>query len=81
MVGFITERHLDQAEEAFPGIARFFASLARKPRTFLELVSLFAWGEGGFAGAAPSRGGMGPSEGPIPIEGWRQPPQRQLEAA
>ena len=41
MVGFITERDLDLAEEAFPGIARFFASLPRKPRTFLDLVSMF----------------------------------------
>ena len=30
-----------QAEEAFPGIVRFFESLARKPRTFLELVSRY----------------------------------------
>ena len=46
MVGFITERHLEQADEAFPGIVRFYESLARKPRTFLELVSLFEhWGE------------------------------------
>ena len=41
MVGFITERDLEQAEEAFPGILRFFDSLPRKPRTFLELVGLF----------------------------------------
>ena len=41
MVGFITERHLGQAEEAFPGIVRFFESLSRKPRTFLELVFWF----------------------------------------
>lgn len=41
MRGWITERHLAQAEEAFPGIARFFASLNPKPRTFLELVVLF----------------------------------------
>jgi hypothetical protein len=41
MVGFITERDLDQAEEAFPGILRFFQSLARKPRTFLELMYQF----------------------------------------
>jgi hypothetical protein len=41
MVGFITERDLEQAEEAFPGIARFFVSLSRKPRTFLELVCRF----------------------------------------
>ena len=46
MVGFITERDLAQAEEAFPGIIRFFDSLSRKPRTFLELVRLFDhWGE------------------------------------
>ena len=41
MVGYITERELEQADEAFPGIARFFESLSRKPRTFLELVALF----------------------------------------
>ena len=41
MIGVITERDLDQAEEAFPGIADFFESLETKPRTFLELVSRF----------------------------------------
>jgi hypothetical protein len=41
MVGFITERELERAEEAFPGIVRFFESLSRKPCTFLELLSLF----------------------------------------
>jgi hypothetical protein len=41
MVGFITERNLTEAEEAFPGIARFWESLTEKPRTFLELVMLF----------------------------------------
>jgi hypothetical protein len=41
MVGFITERDLEQAEEAFPGIQEFFRSLERKPRTFLDLVSRF----------------------------------------
>ena len=41
MAGFITERDLEQAEEAFPGIVRFFESLSRKPRTFLELVSKY----------------------------------------
>jgi hypothetical protein len=46
MQGFITERDLTQADEAFPGIARFFESLPRKPRTFLDLVSLFEhWGD------------------------------------
>lgn len=41
MSGFITEQHLAQAEEAFPGIRRFFESLSCKPRTFLDLVALF----------------------------------------
>ena len=41
MVGYITERDLQQAEEAFPGIVAFFESLTSKPRTFLELVSLY----------------------------------------
>ena len=41
MQGFITETELGQADEVFPGIVRFFESLAIKPRTFLELVSLF----------------------------------------
>src|SRR5687768_13517810 len=41
MVGFITERELKRAEEAFPGIVRFLESLSEMPRTFLELVVLF----------------------------------------
>jgi len=41
MVGFITERELEPAEAAFPGIVRFLESLSEKPRTFLELVALF----------------------------------------
>ena len=41
MVGFITEQHLSQAEEVFPGIAQFFAACTCKPRTFLELVALY----------------------------------------
>jgi hypothetical protein len=36
--GFITELDFDAAEKNFPGIARFYRSLVRKPRTFLELV-------------------------------------------
>ena len=51
MVGFITERHLGEAEEAFPGITRFFFSLSRKPRTFLELV---AWFERARPAASPA---------------------------
>jgi hypothetical protein len=44
MSGFITERDLDAAECEFPGIQRLYASLAAKPRTFLELVWLYqAW--------------------------------------
>ena len=46
MQGFITERDLEQADEAFPGIARFFESLSSKPKTFLELVTVFDhWNE------------------------------------
>jgi hypothetical protein len=41
MVGFITDRELERAEEDFPGIRRFLASLSKKPRTFLELVAKF----------------------------------------
>jgi hypothetical protein len=41
MVGFITDRELERAEEDFPGIGRFLASLTQKPRTFLELVARF----------------------------------------
>lgn len=41
MQGFITERDLEQADEAFPGISCFFASLGDKPTTFLELVAIF----------------------------------------
>ena len=46
MVGFITERDLKQADEEFPGILGFFEALASKPRTFLDLLSMFQhWGE------------------------------------
>ena len=38
MRGFVTDRDLDTAEASFPGIVRFYMSLARKPATFLELV-------------------------------------------
>ena len=41
MLGFITERDLDQAEQEFPGIGHFFETMSPKPRTFLELVSRF----------------------------------------
>jgi len=46
MVGFITERDLEQAEQCFPGIQRYFATLTHKPRTFLELLARFEhWGD------------------------------------
>jgi len=38
MRGFVTDRDLDAAEKCFPGIARFYRSMVRKPATFLELV-------------------------------------------
>lgn len=41
MVGVITEQHLEQAEEEFPGICRYFAACPCKPATFLELVAQF----------------------------------------
>jgi hypothetical protein len=41
MRGFITERELEQADVEFPGILGFFQSLVAKPRTFLDLLSLF----------------------------------------
>jgi hypothetical protein len=43
MDGFISERNLAQAEHAFPGIGRFFERLPTKPRTFLDLVAMFAF--------------------------------------
>jgi hypothetical protein len=55
MQGFITETELGQADEVFPGIAAYFASLADKPRTFLELVGAFEHWCGGCHGPA-SRG-------------------------
>jgi hypothetical protein len=36
--GFITEKQFAEAEKAFPGIARVYELLVRKPKTFLELV-------------------------------------------
>ena len=54
MSGFITERHLAEAEEAVPGIVRFFESLTRKPRTFLELMCLFERSSGARS-SAPDR--------------------------
>ena len=41
MVGFITERHLGQAELEFPGIAALYDALPVKPLTFLELMQQY----------------------------------------
>lgn len=43
MSGWVTERHLDEADEAFPGIRAFWEALpvADRPKTFLELVVMF----------------------------------------
>jgi hypothetical protein len=41
ILGFITERDFDQAEEAFPGIVTFYEHCGRKPSTFLDLVWQF----------------------------------------
>ena len=41
LAGFITERHLAQAEEEFPGITEFYRSCVPCPRTFLGLVGRF----------------------------------------
>ena len=38
MQGLITERHFASAEKWFPGIRRFYLTMACKPATFLELV-------------------------------------------
>ena len=57
MQGFITEAQLGQADAVFPGIEQYFASLARKPRTFLELVAEFErWTAPPRSPAAPARG-------------------------
>jgi hypothetical protein len=46
MLGYITERDLQQADESFPGIAELFESLPSKPRTFLDLLAIFEhWGD------------------------------------
>lgn len=46
MCGWVTEAHLEMADEAFPGIRSFWLALepAARPRTFLELVALFMKG-------------------------------------
>jgi hypothetical protein len=41
MGGFITERDFQAAEAVFPGIERFYRTLAVKPPTFLNLLWMF----------------------------------------
>jgi hypothetical protein len=41
MQGFITDAELPAADQEFPGISEFFATLVDKPRTFLELVARY----------------------------------------
>jgi hypothetical protein len=41
MLGFITEEHLELAEESFPGIRALFLSSTDRPRTFLDLVARY----------------------------------------
>lgn len=41
MAGFVTELDLPLAEKEFPGITELYFTLDAKPRTFLELVSLW----------------------------------------
>lgn len=41
MQGRITEQQLPDAEKSMPGITRFYARLATKPATFLDLLWQF----------------------------------------
>jgi hypothetical protein len=41
MLGFITERELDEAETEFPGIVQLFRDLDQKPKTFLDLFERY----------------------------------------
>jgi hypothetical protein len=43
MGGYITEKHLADADVAFPGIRAFWLTLPldKRPKTFLNLMALF----------------------------------------
>ena len=41
MRGLITDINLEECDEEFPGIVRYYRELQDKPRTFLELVWRF----------------------------------------
>jgi hypothetical protein len=51
--GRITERHLDLAEQSFPGIGAVYRNLRSKPLTFLDLVWIY---ETDLNAASTSRG-------------------------
>ena len=81
MVGFITERHLQQADEAFPGIAGFFATLSPKPRTFLDLLLAFQRRTTKIAWPGDNRGssrqdGLFPEERHARVQPYFPPPGR-----
>lgn len=68
MVGFITERDLELAEESFPGIGLLFRTLPHKPRTFLELLARFDhWCEAPCAPRGEARSERTPSALPVSI--------------
>jgi len=41
VVGRITEKHLNEAEKTFPGIAAMYEAMPSKPMTFLQLVWIY----------------------------------------
>lgn len=50
--GFVSEHDYQDVEEAFPGIWRYYAELADKPCTFLELAWRYANGTARASSAA-----------------------------
>ena len=55
MKGYITDAELPEADQEFPGISEFFATLVDKPRTFLELVARYVqWCEDARTPAEPA---------------------------
>jgi hypothetical protein len=65
--GFITERDFANAECEFPGICAFYAALAEKPMTFLELVWSYI-----HAGACEAAGEETGAKGPSSSAAWPQ---------
>ena len=58
--GFVTEHDYQDVEEAFPGIWCYYAELADKPCTFLELAWRYAHGRTR-AASASSDGASSPA--------------------